>query len=80
MAVLLPVLADVSVDARHAIAQFHECSALVRLPVLLRVVLLGRKSNTRIPSLFDPHSQDILGQEVPGVLEVGHSSTAAALQ
>ena len=78
MVVLLPVLADVSVDECRAIIQIHPCNALVaRVPVLLSVELLGCKSNPRIPSYFDPHPPDILGQEDTGVLEVGPTITLA---
>ena len=46
------------------------------LPGLLNVVLLGCKSNPRIPSYFDPHPQDILGLEGSGVLEGGMAPLA----
>ena len=77
MVVMLPVLADVRADGRHVSVQPYQCSALVRLPVLLNIVLLGCKSNQRIPSYFEPHPPDILGLEGAGVLEVGPATTLA---
>jgi hypothetical protein len=69
MNVILPVLADVRVDDRHAIAQVHPCGALVRLPVLLNVVLLGC-SMLRLPAhqLFSRrHNRDTASRVSPAV-------------
>ena len=38
---------------------------------------MGCKSNQRVPTYFDLHPQNILGQEDTGVLEVGPTITLA---
>ena len=76
MVVTLPVPADGSVDVRGATVQPHLCSAAVRLPILLNVVLLGCKSNHRNPS-FDAHPPDIPTLQLLGVLEVGIAALGA---
>ena len=50
--------------------QIDNGSALVRLPVLLRVVLLSGKPNNRSIPTFDPHPEDIVGVDRPEMLEV----------
>jgi hypothetical protein len=77
MVVMLPVLADVRADGRHVIVQPYQCSALVRLPVLLNIVLLGCKSNQRIPSYFEPHPPDIPSLQLLIMLEVGSVTLGA---
>ena len=76
--VLLPVPADVRPDDRRAIGQENSSNALKRVVVLRHVVTFCGKSNNRSPSFFDHlRPQDILGLELPGVLEIGIATLAS---
>ena len=76
MVVLLPVLADASVDERRANGQAHHRSARDRLHMLIHVKKFCGKSNIRIPFFDHPRPQDILGLEFPGVPEGGSATLA----
>jgi hypothetical protein len=70
MVVLLPVQAEARAEARRVIVQFHHGSALVRLPVPLRLVPASCKTN-HTPPLDNPHSPYIPSEEGLGVIEIG---------
>ena len=79
MRVILPVQADVTEDERVGRRQIHIGGALVRLCTHLSTSNHACKSNKRFPSYFEPHSPDIIGFELRGVLEVGLGTLDAQL-